>query len=65
MIEGAGIRVDSSGYGIKLTSDETIFAKSIGKIRAAVCPKCGEISLYVEEVDKLEKTSNDVSEEKE
>ena len=25
----------------------------IGKPKVAICPKCGEVSIYIEDVDKL------------
>lgn len=31
-----------------------VFNKTKGKVKAAVCPKCGEISVYLENVDKIE-----------
>lgn len=54
MQENAAIKIKGAGYGIVLTSGERWFGGQIGKIKAAVCPKCGEISLYLERED-LEK----------
>ncbi len=40
----------TSGYGIVIRKGR--FSE---KPKAAVCPRCGEISLYVEDVEKLKK----------
>ena len=42
------------GYGIVLaTDDRKLFPNRIGQPRVAVCPNCGEVSLYLEDVEKL------------
>lgn len=44
----------SAGYGIVMSSDENkLFGGRIGKPKVAICPKCGEVSIYVEDVEKL------------
>jgi hypothetical protein len=53
MIEGFDIKVEGSAYGIKISKDTGIFAKRIEKPQVAICPKCGEVSLYIESVDKI------------
>ena len=55
MIEDLGISIQSSRYRVNLVDDERklFFQKKLGRIKAAVCPKCGEVSLYVEDVDSL------------
>lgn len=30
-----------------------LFGGRIGKPKVAICPKCGEVSIYVEDVEKL------------
>ena len=48
--------MDGAGYGIKIVkTDELIIPKSIGKTKACICPKCGEVSLYIENLEKLKK----------
>ena len=49
MMEDLDIKVDMQGYGIRITK-LGIFSGTIEKPKAAVCPKCGEISLYIENV---------------
>lgn len=41
---------------LTITSSQGIVVRkglSSAKPKAAVCPQCGEVSLYIEEVDKL------------
>lgn len=54
MKEGCAIKVEGAGYGIVLSDDATkLFSSRIGKPNVAICPKCGEVSIYLEDVDKL------------
>ncbi len=54
MRENCDIRVQGTGYGIVLASDENkLFRGRIGKPKVAICPKCGEVSIYLEDIDKL------------
>ena len=54
MKESCAIKVEGAGYGIVMSSDENkLFGSRIGKSRVAIRPKCGEVSIYVEEVKKL------------
>lgn len=52
MIEDVDIKVDMQGYGIKVTK-KGVFGDTIQKPKVAVCPQCGEISMYLKDVDKL------------
>ena len=52
MIENLDVKVDMAGYGIKITQ-EGVFGNTIQKPKVAVCPNCGEISLYIENTSKL------------
>ena len=54
MTEGCGIKVGGYGYGIVLTSDEgKLFGGRMGPPKVAICPKCGEVSIYLEDTSKL------------
>ena len=33
--------------------ENKLFGGRIGKPKVAICPKCGEVSIYVEDVEKL------------
>lgn len=56
MIEGFDVKVEGAGYGIKIATGTGIFANRIEKPKVAICPKCGEISLYIENVNKISKS---------
>lgn len=54
MQEGCTVKVEGAGYGVVLSTQENkLFSGRIGKPRVAVCPVCGEVSIYLEDVDKL------------
>ncbi|MCO1600215.1 nucleic acid-binding protein [Desulfosporosinus nitroreducens] len=53
MLEGFDIKVEGAAYGIKIAKGTGIFANRIEKPKVAICPKCGEISLYVENIDEI------------
>jgi len=55
MVDGFGIKVEGAGYGIKISKGDGIFAKRLEKPKVAVCPDCGEVSLYIENVDEIVK----------
>ena len=52
MVENLIIRDTVDATRLVITTDK-FFSKNLGKVRAAVCPECGEISLYIEDTDKL------------
>ena len=50
MKEDCAVKVEGAGYGIILSSDESkLFGGRIGKPKVAICPKCGEVSIYLED----------------
>ena len=54
MRENCTIKVEGGGYGIVMSTNENkLFGERIGKPKVAICPKCGEVSIYVEDVSKL------------
>lgn len=54
MREDCAIRIEGGGYGIILSSDENkLFGGRMGKPKVAICPVCGEVSLYLPDVEKL------------
>ncbi len=55
MAEGFDLKVEGGAYGIKISDGKGVFAKRIEKPKVAICPKCGEISLYIENVDRINK----------
>ena len=52
MVENLDVKVDMQGYGIKITKGG-VFGDTVQKPKVAVCPACGEISLYTENTSKL------------
>ncbi len=56
MIEDCGIKVKGAAYGLVLTDDENKWwGGRIGTPKVAICPKCGEVSIYLEDVEQLKK----------
>lgn len=54
MQEGCTVKVEGAGYGVVLSTQENkLFSGRIGKPRVAVCPACGEGSIYLDDVGKL------------
>ncbi len=54
MIEGCGIMVKGAPYGIVLSDNKKKWwSRRTGEPRAAICPNCGEVSIYLEDADKL------------
>ena len=53
MVEGFDVKVEGGAYGIKISKGDGIFAKRLEKPKVAICPKCGEISLYIENIDEI------------
>ena len=51
MVEDLNIR--DSGQLTSLIIVKGTFGKTFGKVKAAVCPSCGEISIYLEDTAKL------------
>ena len=54
MLEDCAIKVEGAGSGIVLSSDAgKLFGGRIGQPRVAICPECGEVSIYLDDVSKL------------
>lgn len=54
MIENYDIKVEGAAYGLKITQ-QGIFKDNLGKVKAAVCPECGHLELYLDDVSKIKK----------
>lgn len=52
MVEDLIIRDSSQFTNIILTTGR-VFGHNFGKVKAAACPNCGEISIYIDDTDKL------------
>ena len=54
MKENCAVKVEGAGYGIILSSDESkLFGGRMGKPKVAICPECGEVSIYLDDVERL------------
>lgn len=54
MKENCAIKMEGTGYGIVMSSDKSkLFAGRIGRPKVTICPKCGEISIYIADVAKI------------
>ena len=54
MQEGCTIKVEGAGYGVVLSTEESkIFSGRVGRPKVAIRPQCGEVSIYLEDVSKL------------
>ena len=54
MKENCAVKIEGAGYGIVLSADEhKLFGGRMGKPSVAICPKCGEVSIYLKNVEKL------------
>ena len=56
MIGGYGLKVQNVFTGVAqvaLSKSTSVLSDPIEKVKVAVCPCCGEISIYVENTDKL------------
>lgn len=54
MIDGYTIKEDSEAAMIQLVESEALLAKRL-EPTVAVCPDCGEVSIYIENIEKLKK----------
>ncbi|HSP47526.1 MAG TPA: nucleic acid-binding protein [Clostridiaceae bacterium] len=53
MTEGFDIKSEGGYYGIKISRGTGVFAKRFEKPKVAICPRCGEISMYLEKLDQI------------
>ena len=54
MLDDFDVKVDRGQYGIRVTK-KGVFKKEIEKPHIAICPKCGEISMYITNSDIISK----------
>jgi Zn finger protein HypA/HybF involved in hydrogenase expression len=53
MVEGFDVKVEGGYYGIKISRGTGIFARRFEKPKVAICPQCGEISMYLEKFKEI------------
>ena len=49
MLEG----FSSGSHGIRLTRDGLLDRTPVAELKYAVCPQCGKVEAYVEELDRI------------
>lgn len=54
MIENYDVKVEGAAYGLKITKPG-IFKDNLGKVHAAICPECGQLEFYLDDVSKIKK----------
>ncbi len=54
MKEGFDIKLENDLCGITVTESKKALAKRIERPKVAICPKCGEVSLYIENLARVE-----------
>ena len=54
MIENYDVKIEGAAYGLKITK-QGIFKDKLGKVQAAVCPECGYIEFYLDDISKIKK----------
>ncbi len=52
MVEDLDIKVEGGAYGLKITKPG-IFKDNLGKVKCAVCPKCGYTETYLQDPSKI------------
>lgn len=56
MKEGYGLKIESIFAGlapIRLSKNVGTLSDGLEKVKVAVCPECGELSIYIENSDKF------------
>lgn len=53
MMSDLRLKVNGGGYGIVVHVDEKQKAKIIDDVKVSVCPECGNIEMYLEDLTNL------------
>ena len=54
MVEDLAVMVTNGGYGIDVR-EKGLFKGSLGKLKCAVCPKCGYTETYIDNHESVKK----------
>ena len=54
MRENYDVKVEGGAYGLKIAKPG-LFKDNLGKIHVAICPECGYIELYLDDIAKIMK----------
>lgn len=52
MMENYDVKVERSTYKLCVTQ-KGLFKNNLGKVRVAICPKCGYLEFYLEDTKKI------------
>lgn len=55
MNEQFNLMISGKDYGLVISKGSSLFSKKISTPKIAICPNCGEISLYIDTVDIINK----------
>lgn len=58
MVEGLEVMVSGGGYGIDVR-EKGLFKGSLGKIKCSICPSCGYVENYIEDLEKIKGLVNE------
>lgn len=54
MKENCAIKIHGAGYKIVMSTEkDKLFKGRIGEPKVAICPECGEVSIYIEDTSVL------------
>lgn len=56
LVEDCEVHVKGAMYGLKIKKPGRFFSKASAEAKAAVCPKCGLVQLYVDQPNAFLKT---------
>lgn len=54
MKSGYELGIKGSGMTVKLKEEDMLMGKGISRLKAAVCPECGEVSIYLEDPEVIQ-----------
>lgn len=54
MVEDLAVMVTNGGYGVDVR-EKGLFKDSLGKLKCAVCPKCGYTETYMDNPESIKK----------
>ena len=52
MVEDLNVMVTNGGYGVDVR-EKGMFKGSLGKVKCAVCPACGDLETYIDKTDSI------------
>ncbi len=53
MRSGCGLRIKGTAWEVALTNDDTKLFGGRIEPKVAICPNCGEVSIYVDDIEKV------------